>query len=176
MPSGYKLDLVGRRFDRLIVISAFDIRSGQKRWLCLCDCGNHAFKYSSDLTRQKSLGCKACEPITRAKAHITHGDARGGRTGKTTLYNVWSGMKQRCSDPKHIGWPLYGAKGIKVCEEWLDFATFRTWALGAGYVKGLTIDRLNSEGDYNPQNCEWVTRAENGRRAMQKRWALKAVK
>lgn len=170
MPSGYNLDLIGRRFDRLVVLSAFDIRNGQKRWLCRCDCGNDALKATSDLTRQKHLGCKICEPITRAKAHVTHGDARGGGN-KTSLYNVWCGMKQRCTDPKHVGWKFYGAKGIKLCDAWCDFEVFKTWAMAHGYVKGLTIERLASEADYTPDNCEWITRAENGRRAMQKRWA-----
>lgn len=76
----------------------------------------------------------------------------------TKLYNVWLTMKQRCYNPsdKHYKW--YGAKGVKVCEEWLnDPAEFVSWCENNGYREGLTIDRINSEGDYSPDNCRFIT-------------------
>lgn len=172
-----RLNLLGKRFDRLVVIDTIvnsRTESGKKvdgpTWLCLCDCGNHVAKRASDLMRQKWLGCKKCESITRAQTHLKHGDARGGIGGKTRLYNVWKGMWQRCSDPSHVGWKLYGGRGITICQGWTDFSAFRTWAESSGYAHGLTIDRRDSDGDYSPDNCEWITRSENGRRAMDKRW------
>jgi len=76
-------------------------------------------------------------------------------------------MRSRCADPdnKH-----YGAKGISVCPEWGDFAAFRAWALSAGYDDSLSIDRIDSDEGYSPENCEWVTPAENTRRANAHRW------
>ena len=79
-------------------------------------------------------------------------------------------MHQRCTDPKHKGWRFYGAKGIAVCPEWHDFDSFLRWAMASGYKPGLTIDRIKSERGYEPGNCGWITRSENGRRAMEKRW------
>lgn len=73
-------------------------------------------------------------------------------------------MKSRCYYSKNDRWEYYGGKGIEICEEWLDFSLFRKWALKNGYAKDLTIDRLNSDDNYKPSNCEWVTRSENSRR------------
>lgn len=76
----------------------------------------------------------------------------------TSLYKSWSAMKHRCKD---IKCKLYGAKGIKVCNEWQDFLTFRDWALLNGHVEGLVIDRIDSDKNYSPDNCQWITRGEN---------------
>lgn len=73
-------------------------------------------------------------------------------------------MKDRCFNPQNDAYRWYGLKGVSVCQEWLDFDAFRSWALANGYADGLTVDRLNSGGNYEPNNCEWVTRAENTRR------------
>lgn len=83
-------------------------------------------------------------------------------------------MRKRCSNPNDIGWKYYGGKGVRICAEWSDFAVFRDWATTSGYAKDLTIDRLNANGNYEPANCEWVTRSENSRRAAAARWAARA--
>lgn len=76
----------------------------------------------------------------------------------TLLYQVWCGMKQRCSYAKHVSYANYGARGIQVCPQWLnDFAAFREWAEAHGYQQGLLLDRENNDGSYSPQNCRWVT-------------------
>lgn len=76
----------------------------------------------------------------------------------TLLYQVWCGMKQRCFYPKHVSYACYGGRGINICSEWIDdFAVFRDWAESHGYQKGLLLDRENNDGDYTPQNCQWVT-------------------
>jgi len=75
-------------------------------------------------------------------------------------------MRQRCQNPKSDAWKWYGAKGISVCPEWADYCTFREWALSSGYVDGLSIDRVDSSGDYEPTNCRWITTKENGVRAL----------
>lgn len=94
--------------------------------------------------------------------HNEAGDANG--KGRTKLYMLWSGMRARCRDPKHISYKHYGAKGVKVCDEWSDFVVFRDWARESGYAEGLDIDREDANGHYEPNNCRWITRAENVRR------------
>lgn len=86
--------------------------------------------------------------------HLTHG------LYNHHLYAVWRGMKQRCNNPKCRGYKWYGAKGISVCAEWLDFKNFYNWAISTGYEEGLTIERKDPTGNYAPSNCEWKTMSE----------------
>lgn len=81
------------------------------------------------------------------------------------LHAIWRQMRQRCNNPNHRAFKWYGGKGVKVCQEWGTFENFMTWALANGYDDGLTIDRKESDGNYDPNNCRWITRAENTRRA-----------
>lgn len=94
-----------------------------------------------------------------------HGE--GGNTngeGRTKLYMVWSGMRARCRDPRHISYKNYGARGIKVSPEWDTYPPFRKWAYANGYVEGLEIDRVDADGHYSPDNCRWATKQANRRR------------
>lgn len=79
------------------------------------------------------------------------------------LYNVWNSMIHRCANPKHASYSHYGARGIQVCEEWQDYETFRLWALSNGYRKGLSIEREEVDGNYEPGNCKWIERDEQMR-------------
>ena len=79
----------------------------------------------------------------------------------TKLYRLWCSMKQRCNNKNAWAYKYYGAKGIRVCDEWQsDYLSFKRWSEENGYVEGLTIDRINTNGDYSPQNCRWVTRKD----------------
>jgi hypothetical protein len=100
---------------------------------------------------------------------VKHGDNITGK--RTKLYQVWVGMRARCNDPNHISYKNYGAKNIRVCEEWDDYAAFRDWSYANGYIdhdgpgrNPLWIDRIDSSGDYSPENCEWTTAKKNIRK------------
>ena len=79
---------------------------------------------------------------------------------RTRLYHIWNGMRQRCENPKAISYKYYGAKGVTVCAEWKAFKNFCDWALNNGYAENLTLDRVNSDGNYEPSNCKWATNKE----------------
>lgn len=90
---------------------------------------------------------------------------RPGKNSRITtrLYNVWVTMRRRCRDPKWWMYQWYGAKGIKVCDEWQSYARFRQWAIANGFRKGLSLDRIDNDRNYEPDNCRWATPAEQQR-------------
>jgi len=145
-------DLTGKRFGMLVVIErAPYTQKGKVVWHCLCDCGNETFSTSANLRGGLSASC-GCVRIK----HMGKG---------TLLYRTWAGMKTRCYNQEYQGWHRYGGRGITVCDEWKnDFASFRDWSLSHGYKEGLSIDRVNNDGNYCPENCEWVTISENSKR------------
>lgn len=163
------INLIGQRFDKLVVIERLEATPSGTRWLCRCDCGNTIPKVTTQLRRRtrKFGGCRSCETLSRAAVHIRHGDCPG--RGKAHLYRIWKGIKDRCRNPGSTSWVYYGAKGIRVCDEWDAYEAFRDWAFANGYQDGLSIDRLDSDGNYEPSNCEWVTPAENSRRVIHAR-------
>ena len=164
---------IGQRFGRLVVKGAAGQNlAGNHLWRCDCDCGGSAIRRTGYLNLVKVAGCEGCQSARRAIVHITHGETpRANARTRSRLYNVWSNMRQRCSNPKDAYWHVYGGKGVRVCDEWQDFETFRAWAQSHGFQSLLTIDRLDANSNYEPSNCEWVTRSENSRRM----WATRSA-
>lgn len=140
-------DLTGQRFGRLTVTSFNRISKGRYLWNCKCDCGNKCVVAAHRLTTEltKSCGC------LRVEKNSTHGDY------KSRLYRIYNGIKQRCLIPSDTGYKWYGARGITVCEEWLnDYQVFKEWAFTNGYNDTLSIERINNDGNYEPSNCKWI--------------------
>jgi hypothetical protein len=140
----------GDKFGRLTIIREVDMRNNRRRFLCKCECGNQKEVALAGLSNgTSSCGCLQREVTT--KRNSTHGKSR------TTLYRRWAHMIGRCYNPRDKRYPLYGGRGISVCEQWRDFYNFYLWAINNGYSKSLTLDRIDPHGNYESQNCRWVT-------------------
>ena len=179
---GKLIDLTGQRFGKLTVLrKGISVRhpSGgiSATWICRCECGKELSIISRSLLtgRSTSCGCIRSEIFTQKHINRIHGESHHGETHKATrLYRVWVGMRERCNNPNHNRWQHYGGRGIRVCEEWNDYENFKRWAMRNGYdpeaPRGkCTIDRINVNGDYEPENCRWVdmkTQYKNTRRSV----------
>jgi hypothetical protein len=158
------IDLSGKKFGRLLVVEKTDKRSrdGHVVWKCLCDCGKEKKLKSNDLQGGKiiSCGCYGCE--RRRVANTKHGCRPG--SGMTAEYTTWRGMKNRCLNPRKDNYKYYGGRGIKVCDEWLhSFENFLNYLKANNmYPKpaGISIDRIDNNGNYEPGNIRWATPTE----------------
>ena len=151
-----KKDLTGKRFGSLTVIALeVDTPGKKKKWRCVCDCGNETIVAGSNLVSGHTKHCVLCGYKATGKASITH------EKKKKKLYFVWNAIKTRCENEKSKSYRDYGGRGIKLCTESHDPSEFIQWALKSGYKYGYEIDRIDVNGDYEPNNCRWITKEEN---------------
>lgn len=158
-------DLTGQKFGRLTVLGKTENKKyGKILWDCQCECGNHKETISSCLRNGDVKSCGCLQRETRRnnalrldKVRVKHG------MSNSRLYRIYHNMVSRCYRKSINGYENYGGRGIRVCEEWLGkdgFVNFMEWALHNGYDDTLTIDRMDSNGNYEPDNCKWATNKE----------------
>jgi len=145
----------GERFGRLVLVSVVSIsNSGNKVWSCICDCGNITRVSTNHIGDGHTISCGCFQQERRFKH----------KKSKTRLHRIWLLMNFRCRDAGKESQKYYGSRGIRVCDDWMyDFNLFYKWAVLHGYLECLTIDRIDNNKGYFPDNCRWVKREDQSR-------------
>ncbi len=149
----HKIDISGKRFGRLLVKDYSEYRQEQAQtyWLCVCECGKEFMVVYNSLVSGNTSSCGCLKNTMNGLS-------------ETRLGKIYTNMTTRCSNPKSTAYKDYGARGITVCQEWLDdFMNFYNWAMDNGYVAPLTLERNDVNGNYCPENCTWIPKSEQSK-------------
>lgn len=151
-------DLSGKKIGRFTVSDKTEVRKIRHRYyLCTCDCGKDKWVNARSLITGKSVSC-GCYRNEQLSKKMSKPDS----IKKGKLFIIYCGMRSRCYNMKSNNFHLWGGKGVSICEEWINnYEAFRDWALANGYKEGLSIDRKESDKNYEPSNCRWITQREN---------------
>jgi len=148
----------GEKYNKLTAMNFVETRKGRNYWKFKCDCGNETVVQELHAKSGNTTSCGCALTDFLVERNTTHG------LSKTKLYKVFHSMKRRCYNPKASNYKRYGGRGIRICDEWLeDYMNFHTWAMDNGYEEGLSIERIDNDGDYEPSNCTWATPTKQAR-------------
>ena len=158
-----RIDLTDQRFGSLTVVEPADnVQCGDTSvtaWVCKCDCGAYKVVTTRHLLDGGTRSCGCMKHVKNTIHGMRH----------TRLYRIWCAMKYRCNNSNSAKYNRYGGRGIKICDEWNDFEPFMEWSLSHGYTDELSIDRIDNDGDYTPENCRWadaITQSKNNSRTL----------